>query len=153
WHWMDVVPTLQEIARVLQPGGTLGAVWSGPDPDAAFLAQARAMMAPGGAGSDGALAAAVADETERPSSGLVIPNGLPFEPPELETFRFDVALTADDLIGLLGTFSWIITMSEEQREKIYTDARRLMREALNLEGDVTIDVGFRADAYRTRCTA
>ncbi|HEY3833802.1 MAG TPA: class I SAM-dependent methyltransferase [Acidimicrobiia bacterium] len=153
WHWMDVVPTLHEVARVLTPGGTLGAVWSGPDPDAAFMAQARAMMAPGAAASQGALAAAVADESNRPPSGLIIPDGLPFDPPEEETFRFDVALTADDIIGLLATFSWIITLSEEQREKIYADARRLMREFLGLEGDATTDVGFRADTYRTRCRA
>src|SRR5690242_1397635 len=37
WHWMDPVPTLQEVGRVLAPGGVLGAVWSGPDPDAPFL--------------------------------------------------------------------------------------------------------------------
>ncbi|HEX4244817.1 MAG TPA: class I SAM-dependent methyltransferase, partial [Acidimicrobiales bacterium] len=37
WHWMDVVPALHEVARVLVPGGVLGAVWSGPDPEGAFL--------------------------------------------------------------------------------------------------------------------
>ena len=45
WHWMDPVPALHEVARVLVPGGILGALWSGPDPEGPFLAQARALLA------------------------------------------------------------------------------------------------------------
>ena len=44
WHWMDTVPTLLEVGRVLVPGGTLAAVWSGPDPDSGLIAQARALL-------------------------------------------------------------------------------------------------------------
>ena len=44
WHWMDPVPTLLEVGRVLVPGGTLAAVWSGPDPDAGLISQARALL-------------------------------------------------------------------------------------------------------------
>ena len=45
WHWMDPVPTLNEVGRVLVPGGVLGALWSGPDPEGPFLAQAQALLA------------------------------------------------------------------------------------------------------------
>ena len=45
WHWMDPLPTLLEVGRVLVPGGVLGAVWSGPDPEGPFLMQARALLA------------------------------------------------------------------------------------------------------------
>ena len=38
WHWMDPVPTLAEIHRVLVPGGVFGAVWTGPDPGRAVHA-------------------------------------------------------------------------------------------------------------------
>jgi hypothetical protein len=65
-------------------------------------------------------------------------------------FRWDVALNADELIGLLGTFSWIITMPEETRDGVIAEARRLLREMLGVEGEVTVDVTFRSDAWRSR---
>lgn len=41
WHWMDVLPALHEVARVLLPGGFLGTLWSGPDPDGPSSARRR----------------------------------------------------------------------------------------------------------------
>ncbi len=148
WHWMDVVPTLREIARVLTPGGTLGAVWSGPDPDGALAAGAQELL---GTDSDPALAATVANESNRPRHGLRIPEGFPFEPSEQATFRWDVALSAEEIVGMLGTMSWVITMDEARRARLFAQARHLLGESLGLEGEATIDVGFRADAFRTRC--
>ncbi len=44
WHWVDLVPGLHEVGRVLVPGGVLGVVWSGPDPDGAFITEAQALL-------------------------------------------------------------------------------------------------------------
>jgi SAM-dependent methyltransferase len=163
WHWMDPVPTLREVARVLVPGGTLGVLWSGPDPDGPFLAQARAVLADqssGGAGSKNRagqtdasgseFASLVMADADRPMPSLEIPSGVAFDQPEHRAFTWNVALNADELIGLLGTFSWIITMPDETRERVLVEARRLLRDALGVEGDVTVDVAFRSDAWRTR---
>jgi hypothetical protein len=83
-------------------------------------------------------------------STLEIPPGVPFDQPEHEMFTWDVALNADDLVGLLGTLSWIITMPEETRQRVVAEARRLLKDLLGVEGDVTVDVAFRADAWRSR---
>jgi hypothetical protein len=72
--------------------------------------------------------------------------------PDHEVFTWDVALTADDLIGLLGTMSWIITLDDDTRHRVLQRARRLLAELLGVEGEVTVDVGFRADAHRSRKT-
>ena len=64
-------------------------------------------------------------------------------------FTWDVALNADELIGLLGTLSWIITMPEEARSRVIAEARRLLREFLDVDGEVTVDVAFRSDAWRS----
>jgi SAM-dependent methyltransferase len=163
WHWMDPVPTLLEVARVLVPGGVLGALWGGPDPEGPFLVQARAMLAgPSGnrSGSDSSggettdtdddLATIMMGEADRPASVLEIPVGVPFDQPEQKIFRWDVALNADELIGLLGTFSWIITLPDEKRERVVAEARRLLRDLLGLEGEATVDVAYRCEAWRSR---
>jgi SAM-dependent methyltransferase len=159
WHWMDPVPALHEVGRILVPGGTLGAVWSGPDPEGPFLVQARALLAgqsaggaqaEGGDPGDGEFRGLIMGDALRPSSTLEIPDDVPFEQPESRVFTWDMALDADELIGLLSTFSWIITMPEERRTKVIAEARRLLSELLGVEGEVTVDVAFRAEAWRAR---
>src|ERR1700730_16841272 len=44
WHWMDPVPALHEVGRVLKPRAILGALWTGPDPEGPFISQARALL-------------------------------------------------------------------------------------------------------------
>ena len=62
---------------------------------------------------------------------------------------WDVALNADELIGLLGTLSWVILMPDDERTRMFATARRLLAELLGIEGETTVDVAYRAVAYRT----
>jgi SAM-dependent methyltransferase len=154
WHWMDLLPTLSEVHRVLVHKGVLGALWTGPDPQGPFIARARQVLAgrsntgeSPGEGESG-LSAMMLDAAGRPASTLEIPEGTGFTQPEHETFEWDIALTADELIGLLHTFSWVITMPEETRNRVLSEARRMLRDLLGVEGEVTVDVAFRCEAYR-----
>jgi SAM-dependent methyltransferase len=161
WHWMDAVPALREVGRVLTPDGVLGVIWSGPDAEGAFFRQAQALLAEQVGTSDRAessddnptsVTGLVLGDALRPASTLEIPPGVPFEPPEQEIFTWDIALDADDLIGLLGTLSWVIRLPDEQRSHLVAEARRLLAELLGIEGEVTVDVAFRADVWRSRPT-
>ena len=166
---MDAVPALHEVGRVLVPGGVLGALWSGPDPESGFLAQAQGLLVggspgrseggpdgsgPGPAGSGSAVSAELrgllTQDARRAPSTLEIAEGTPFHPPDHEVFRWEMALTADDLVGLLGTFSWVLTLPDESRRRVAEEARRLLDELLGVVGDVTVDVAFRAEAWRAR---
>lgn len=152
WHWMDPLPTLHEVARVLKPKGILGALWTGPDPDGPFMAQAQALVAERSSGQDqhaDGVTGLILGDALRPMSTLEIPEGVPFNQPEHEAFTWDVALNADELIGLLGTLSWIITMPEETRATVFAEARSLLRDLLGIEGEVTVDVAFRCEAWRS----
>ena len=81
---------------------------------------------------------------------LEIPPGVPFDQPERTVITWDVALTADELIGLLGTFSWVILMEDDARERLFETARRVLHDALGVSGDVTVDVGYRAEVFKAR---
>jgi SAM-dependent methyltransferase len=154
WHWMETVPTLLEVGRVLVPGGTLAAMWSGPDPETGLIAQARELLA--GEGSTdidderrSELSASLGNQNAL-DQGLEIPPGVPFDQPEQTVFTWEVALNADELIGLLGTFSWVILMEDEARERLFDTARRVLRDALGVAGDVTVDIGYRAEVFKAR---
>jgi SAM-dependent methyltransferase len=154
WHWMDTVPTLLEVGRVLVPGGALVAMWSGPDPDSGLIAQARELLA--GEGSTdidderrSELSASLGNQNAS-DQGLEIPPGVPFDQPEQTVFTWEVALNADELIGLLGTFSWVILMEDEARDRLFDTARRVLRDGLGVSGDVTVDIGYRAEVFKAR---
>jgi len=154
WHWMDTVPTLLEVGRVLVPGGTLAAMWSGPDPETGLIAQARELLA-GDGSTDidderrSELSASLGNQNAL-DPRLEIPAGVPFDQPEQTAFTWEVALNADELIGLLGTFSWVILMEDEARERLFDTARRVLRDALGVSGDVTVDIGYRAEVFKAR---
>ena len=146
WHWMDPVLTEREVGRVLVPGGTLAALWSGPDPESPFMVQATAIL---NEQDESTLTQAVNDPVTALNHLEILP-GAPFDQPEEKVFFWEMALDADDLIGLLGTLSWVILMEDEARAALLETARRLLRDVLGVEGDVTVDVGFRSEAWKAR---
>jgi SAM-dependent methyltransferase len=151
WHWVEPVAGLTEAARVLHPGGVMAVLWSGPDPDGVFMRQAQAALAqpaPGQGGRDAVLRATVAGDLAPQIRTLEIPAGLPFGSVEHHRFSWVLPLTADQLIGLLGTLSWIIVMEEDDRQRLFDTARRLLRDVLGVADEVTVDVDFACEAYR-----
>ena len=75
--------------------------------------------------SQAELAAAMSDQNNL-IQALEIPPGLPFDQPEKKVITWNVALNADELIGLLGTFSWVILMEDEARDRLFETARRVL---------------------------
>jgi SAM-dependent methyltransferase len=146
WHWVDPVAGLGEAARVLRSGGVMAAMWTGPDPDGSFMRQALAALGPGD--RDSALAATVAGEHTPKNLRLEIPDGFPFEGLEHQRFTWVLPLTAEQLVGLLSTLSWVIVMEDKERQRLFVTARRLLRDFLGVEGDLTIEVDFVCDAYK-----
>jgi SAM-dependent methyltransferase len=152
WHWMDLVPTLLEVGRVLVPGGTLGVMWSGPD-ISSFVEETRTLLGDLRLALDEESAAELSAALRNPHRAdqvLVVPPGVPFDQPETTFLAWDVAFTADDLVGLLGTWSWVILMEDDDRQRIFDGARRLLRDALGVEGDSTFDLGYRTEVWRAR---
>jgi SAM-dependent methyltransferase len=150
WHWVDPLPALAEMARVLRPGGVLGAVWAGADPRDPLIGDALTEMLTS-SGERSAFSRALAQHAPRATDlTLTIPPGTLFDAPGQRFFTWVVPMTLDDLVGLIGTFSWMLVLSETERAEVLDDARTMLGRALGIEGDQTVELGFRADCYRTR---
>lgn len=148
WHWMEPGATLAEVHRVLVPGGVLGVIWSGPDAEGPFLSQAKELLR--SSLGDGSRLSGFLGDAERPASTLEIPPEAGFDERERRLFSWTAGLTAEDLIGLLGTYSWTINLDPPKRTRLFDEARRLLRDVAGLTGSATVEVSFRADVWRAR---
>jgi SAM-dependent methyltransferase len=108
WHWLDPERAVPEITRVLRAGGTLGVIWISRDVRVPWVAEFNAL-------------ARESREADRPPEGgrrrreVTFPPGTPMSPPEERRFEFSLPMTSEQLVGLLGTYSGVITLEPEQR--------------------------------------
>ncbi len=167
WHWMDPVATLAEVERVLVPGGVLAVMWTGPDRRWRPMGRARRIhdKAPvrrpasgGDAGADTgsgseSLNRRMMAEVLRPTAGLEVPPGSPFEEPEHRMFPWEVSFDTEGFIGLLGTFSWVLTLPEADRASLVDDVRNFFGEVRGSSADDTVPMPFEAHVWRSHLRA
>jgi SAM-dependent methyltransferase len=110
WQWMDSELAAPEIARVLRDGGRFGLVWTSRDPDIPWLRprewfrEAYEQARPG----------EVAESRDAAGHRVVrLPDGSPFANIETETFRYMRQMRPADIVGMLTTYSAVITADAE----------------------------------------
>ena len=106
WHWMDPEITVAEIGRVLRPGGVLGVIWNGPDRSVEWVTELLGTRDP----SPG-------DRARWSRHQLQLPSGAPFEGIEGNLIRWSMEMNREQLVGLAGTYSSMITMTPQQRAR------------------------------------
>lgn len=115
WHWLDPERAVPEITRVLRVGGVLGVMWISRDVRAPWVAEFNQL----------ARESREADRRpdRRPDGApvghrrreITFPPGTPLSPIEQHTVEFSLPMTKDELVGLLGTYSGVITLDPERR--------------------------------------
>ena len=101
WHWVDPARAVPEVARVLVPGGQLGLVWNMRDDRADWVAQLSQILHDPGE-SDGS----------RGGAAII---GPPFGPVQHRTVEWTHRLTRDQLLDMVASRSYIITMPAAER--------------------------------------
>jgi SAM-dependent methyltransferase len=112
WHWLDPDRAVPEITRVLRVGGVLGVMWISRDTRVPWVAEfnrlARESREADRRPDD-------APGSHRRRREVTFPAGTPLSAAEEHAVAYSLPMTKDDLAGLLGTYSGVITLDPEQR--------------------------------------
>ncbi len=110
WHWLDPGQAVPEITRVLRTGGVLGVMGISRDMRVPWVAELSrlARQARLTDRSDGS-----ADRRGRRE--VVFPAGTPMSALQEHAVEYSLPMTKDELVGLLGTYSGVITLDPGRR--------------------------------------
>jgi SAM-dependent methyltransferase len=129
WHWLNPEQAVPEITRVLRVGGRLGVIWVARDVRVPWVAEFNALShesreadRPRDADRqpDGATAG------RRRRREVTFPAGSPLSPVEELTVEYSLPRTKDELFGLLGTYSGVITLDPDRRAEFATRVRAFL---------------------------
>jgi SAM-dependent methyltransferase len=156
WHWMDPVPTLSEIARVLRRNGVFGILGNGPDRQVGWVAE---LFDHQPTRSDRPDLPDIPDR-DRPgrpgrASEPELPPGMPFTVPEATVMHYSRPMTRRELVGMAGTFSSVITLPKAARHDRLSAAERLATDAVggpDADEAATVDLPLRCRCWRTVLT-
>jgi len=132
WHWMDPDRTVDETARVLRPGGVLGVIWNGADRSVEWVTELLGARdpSPGDRGP------------RRSRHHFELPAGAPFVDVDRCAIPWTMPMTAEELVGLAGTYSSTITMAPDRRARELERVRRVAGEVV-VDGLVQMPMGCR----------
>lgn len=134
WHWVEPAKGSAEIARVLRPGGVLGLVWNIRDDRQRWVAAMTAIMHESNA------------EVMMAEGGPVV--AAPFAGIEERRFEWSRPMTADRLLAMARSRSYLITAAETQRARIEGELLDLFGELPALADGGTIELPYVTHAFR-----
>ncbi|MEY9874210.1 SAM-dependent methyltransferase [Streptacidiphilus sp. MAP12-33] len=139
WHWVDTSLAVPEVARVLRPGGHLGMVWNVRDEREDWVAALGRLLYPGGTPVIGGVGV----------EGLAAHPDL-FGPVERHDVEWVNTLTGDQLLDMVASRSYVITMAEAEREALFAEVRDLLAHHPSLAGRSHVELPYRTECYRAR---
>jgi SAM-dependent methyltransferase len=111
WHWLNPDQAVPEITRVLRVGGVLGVMWTSRDERVPWVAEFN-RLARQSREADGRPDGASRGGRRRE---VTFPPGTPMSGAEEHVVEYSLPMTKDELVGLLGTYSGVITLDPGRR--------------------------------------
>jgi SAM-dependent methyltransferase len=111
WHWLNPDQAVPEITRVLRVDGVLGVIWIARDMRVPWVAGFNQLA------REAREANRRRDDVpgDRRRRQVTFPPGTPMSAVEEHAVEFSLPMTKDELVGLLGTYSGVITLDPERR--------------------------------------
>lgn len=128
WHWVDPKAAVPELARILRPGGRIGLLWNSRDESLGWVAALGALMDRVGG--------------QHTPEVSVDDLGDPFEAFERLEVPWRHRTTAEGLIDLVASRSYVITATERDRGRLLDDVRKLIRSHPELSGRREFDLPY-----------
>jgi SAM-dependent methyltransferase len=137
WHWFDPALAVPEIARVLAPGGTLSLVWNMRDEAEPWVATLGAIM----------------HRHSRQAIDASPEVGAPFGPPERMEVRWRQPVTRQDILDLVASRSYVITLTEQERSELLGEVAELLSGHPALSGRDEVEMPYVTCCTRVRLVA
>lgn len=137
WHWFDAARAAAEIARVLRPGGHIGIVWNDRDESVDWTARFGEILHRGDL---------LEPDTQHSVATPVV--GDAFGPVEKASFPWAHRIRTADLRPLAASRSYLLTLSDAEREPLLAAVEELVATHADLAGRAEIDMPYVTVAYR-----
>lgn len=146
FHWFNFEQAVPEMRRILVPGGRVGLLWNLRDEDVEWVASLSRII-----GSEDAMSHTLGPPEDF-AAGVIakLRHQDAFEAIETATFEYQQELTEEGLLALVRSRSYVAILSDEQREKVLADVRRLCREHPQLRDVDVFTLPYVTTAFRGR---
>jgi SAM-dependent methyltransferase len=133
WHWVDPTRAVPEAARVLSAGGRLGLVWNIRDERVPWVAALTQLL----------------ERHSDPGSQLPVPRvAAPFGPLEHVRIAWVHRLTRQQVVDLVASRSYVITLAPTAREELLQEVRHLLLHHPDLTGRPDVLLPYLTHCYR-----
>ena len=140
WHWMDPERAVPEIARVLPDGGRFGLIWNSRDREVDWIREIDVLREPPGSPDP------TGPRSRFRNRDVILPADHDFTDIETASFTFTKTVAIDDFAPMIGTYSRIITASEQERAEIFSRVRSAIE--ARFPGAAEVELPMRSLCWR-----